>query len=227
LRDAVSAERQQLKTKHGQPYQERYRAFLAELATGNNENALSELRRQRDTSPAPTGTNTIESAGRRLNDEKDTAINKAEDLAHSMAYSIDRAGNVTYYADQAKHRALVIDSGQRVTVAADKDRRAVEAGLRLAVQKFGPNLKIRGTDGFKRQVMEAALKTGLGVEFDDPAMKAELQRQRIERNELQARGRAVIAAERGKSATWAEPRANAKTLTPKQAPKALRKSRGR
>ena len=52
LREAIKDERQQLKEKQGQPYQARYRAFLAERANQGDESALAELRRQRDTSPA-------------------------------------------------------------------------------------------------------------------------------------------------------------------------------
>lgn len=195
LREAIRDERQQLKEKHGQPYQERYRTFLAERANKGDENALAELRRQRDSSPAPAAeANTIEGSSRRKRESDEAA-----QLARNLAYSIDRAGNVTYYADQAKRRALVIDAGQHVTVTADKDTQAVEAGLRLAVQKFGPGLKIEGSQEFKRQVIEAALKTGLRVEFDSKAMNDELHRRRAERDEAQARGKAFIASEREKA----------------------------
>ncbi|PXX73675.1 LPD7 domain-containing protein [Rivihabitans pingtungensis] len=229
LREAVREERQQLREKHRQPYQERYRAFLAERANKGDENALAELRRQRDTSPAPTGPNAIESAGhKRDRDEKDTAAH----LARSLAYDIDRAGNVTYYADQTRSRALVIDSGQRVTVAAAKDTQAVETGLRLAVQKFGPDLKIEGSDEFKRQVIDAALKTGLRVEFDSKAMNEELARRRAERDELQARGKAFIAGERERAEQAKAPKQPAPERTPEPEhttqpePEQPRRSRG-
>lgn len=197
LRESIREERQQLKEQHSQPYQARYRAFLAERANQGDENALAELRRQRDASPAPTEPNAIEGTSRKRDNEKEGAAH----LARNLAYSIDQAGNVTYYADQAKRRALVIDSGQRVTVAAVEDSQAVETGLRLAVQKFGPGLKIDGNEEFKRQVIDAVLKTGLRVEFDDKAMNDELQRRQAERDELQARGKAFIAREREKTAS--------------------------
>ncbi len=155
---------------------------------------MAELRRQRDISPTPTGPNAIEGRSKEREDERP----RRAPLAPALAYTVDRSGNVTYYADQEKRRALVIDSGQQVTVAADKDSQAVEAGLRLAVQKFGPGLKIEGSEEFKRQVIEVALKSGLRVEFDSKDMNEELQRPRAERDELQARGRAFIDAEREK-----------------------------
>ena len=229
LREAIREERQQLKEKHGQPYQERYRAFLAERANKGDETALAELRRQRDASPTPTAeANTIEGSSKRKRDS-----DQAAQLARNLAYSVDRAGNVTYYADQAKRRALVIDSGQRVTVAAVKDSQAVEAGLRLAVQKFGPGLKIEGSEEFKRQVIDAALKTGLRVEFDSKAMNDELQRRRAERDELQARGKAFIASEREKAEQAKAPKEPAtpapeKTREPERTPQPepARKPRG-
>lgn len=229
LREAIREERQQLKEKHGQPYQERYRAFLAERANKGDETALAELRRQRDASPTPTAeANTIEGSSKRKRDS-----DQAAQLARNLAYSVDRAGNVTYYADQAKRRALVIDSGQRVTVAAVKDSQAVEAGLRLAVQKFGPGLKIEGSEAFKRQVIDAALKTGLRVEFDSKAMNDELQRRRAERDELQARGKAFIASEREKAEQARAPKEPAtpapeKTREPERTPQPepARKPRG-
>lgn len=164
---------------------------------------MAELRRQRDISPTPTGPNAIEGRSKEREDERP----RRAPLAPALAYTVDRSGNVTYYADQEKRRALVIDSGQQVTVAADKDSQAVEAGLRLAVQKFGPGLKIEGSEEFKRQVIEVALKSGLRVEFDSKDMNEELQRPRAERDELQARGRAFIDAERekGKAASTPTP----------------------
>lgn len=229
LREAIREERQQLKEKHGQPYQERYRAFLAERANKGDETALAELRRQRDASLPPTAeANTIEGSSKRKRDS-----DQAAQLARNLAYSVDRAGNVTYYADQAKRRALVIDSGQRVTVAAVKDSQAVEAGLRLAVQKFGPGLMIEGSAEFKRQVIDAALKTGLRVEFDSKSMNDELHRLRAERDELQARGKAFIASEREKAeqarapkqpATPAPEKTREQVHTPQ--PESARKPRG-
>jgi hypothetical protein len=188
LREAVSIERQQIKEKYGQSHQVRYRAFLVDLANRGDEAALSELHRQRDTAGMADGLNTIEGSTKAERDGQAAAT-----IARRLAYSIDHGGNVTYYADATKRRALVIDSGQRVTVTAVKDGQAVEAGLLLAVQKFGPSLKIDGSKEFKRQVIEAALKTGLHVEFDSQAMKDELNRLRAERDDLQARGKAFIA----------------------------------
>lgn len=183
LREIMTGERKQLKER--QSYQERYRAFLAERANNGDEAALVELRRQRGTAVMPEGKDNIERHGER--DDKAPTVA----IAPNLAFSIDHSGNVTYYADATKSRALVIDSGKRVTVVAAKDSQAVEASLRLAMQKFGSTLKVEGSKEFQEQIIDAALKTGLRVEFSNPTMNAELQR----RADLQARGRAFQETE--------------------------------
>lgn len=197
LREAVKGERLQLKTKLGQPYQARYRSFLTELANRGDEDALAELRRQRDTTSVPTGPNVIEGEA---STKKRGDRNAKAPIAPQLAYSVDTGGNVTYYADQAKTRALLIDSGKSVTVV-DQDNQAVEAGLRLALQKFGPGLKIEGSKEFKRQVLEVVFNTGMHVELGDKTMSTELAVRRAKRGDLQARGKAFIAAEREKATT--------------------------
>lgn len=209
IRGRAATEREKRQEAQRKPSSEQYRNFLTSKAQGGDENALAELRRQRNTSPIPTGPNVIEGSAKKRDDKEHAAP-----LAQSLAYSIDHGGNVTYYADQTKRRALVIDSGQSVTVAAVKDSQAVEVGLRLAVQKFGPGLKIEGNEEFKRQVIDAVLKTGLRVEFDSKAMNDELTRRRTERDELQARGKAFIASERDKAIK--PPATQAQEKTPEQ-----------
>lgn len=194
LRATIKAERDALKAQQRTPYQERYREFLAERAGQGDEKALAELRRQRQPAqPMGAAVNSIEGSE---SAEKKRRQQEADALASQLAYTVDRAGNVTYYADQDRRRAVVIDSGQRVTVAEPKDAQAVEAGLRLALAKWGPSLKIEGSEDFRRQVIDAALRSGLKVDFEDRHMQEELQRRRAERDELQARGKAYIDQER-------------------------------
>ena len=53
------------------------------------------------------------------------------------------------------------------------------------------DLKVEGTEEFKKQTVMAALKMGLQVTFDDPRMNAELERLRGERQENRERGKSV------------------------------------
>lgn len=197
LRATIKAERAELKEQQRTPYQERYRAWLADRAGQGDEKALAELRRQRHPRPMAEAVNAIEGTE---DAEKKRRQQEAEAINRQLAYTVDRAGNVTYYADQAKRRAVLIDSGERVTVAAPKDAQAVEAGLRLAMQKFGPVLKIEGGEEFKRQVIDAAVRSGARVEFEDRAMNEELQRRRAG---LHARGNAMQTSQEHEAAVLA------------------------
>ena len=200
LREATAEERQLLKNRLRQPYQTHYRAFLADLAGQGDGMALAELRRQQDAGPVPLGPNISQGQERENGEKNEVEKDEASYLECSLAYSIDYAGDVTYYADQTRRRALLVDSGQRVTFVDVKDRQVVEAGLLLALQKFGSSLKIEGDDGFRQQLINAAFRTGLQVEFDSPAMNSELARRRVEQNDVQARGRAFIDSEQEKEA---------------------------
>jgi hypothetical protein len=191
LREKAKTESDQRAAAKAEEYKNGYRNYLAERAQTGDEAALAELRRQRERKPEPTGPNVIERSGRDQEEETERAL-----IMRKLAYTIDRAGNVTYYADQSKHKALIVDAGKRVTVTADKDAQAVEVGLKLAIQKFGQHLTIEGNEAFKQQVIDTVIKTGLHVSFDDKQMNDELRVRRAEREELQARGLAFIEAEK-------------------------------
>ncbi|WP_342616485.1 LPD7 domain-containing protein [Rhodoferax sp. GW822-FHT02A01] len=199
LRDVVAMERQQLRDKYAQAPQERYRTYLLELSSAGDEGALTELRRQRATIPILGDENGI---------ERGVKVKRVEAVApflRNLVYTVDPSGNVTYYADQAKQRALVTDTGPRVNVESADDRKAVEMGLRLALQKFGSKVHITGTEEFKREIIDVAFKNGMHVEFTSKAMNDELQRKRIERDELNARGKEFIDRERTKSSKVEQP----------------------
>ena len=176
------------------------RAFLTDLAEQGDALALAELWRQRDAAPAPRGPSISKGRERGPGEKVEAEKKDASYLERLLAYSVDHAGDVTYYADQTRGRVLLVDSGQRVTFVDIKNRQVVEAGLRLALQKFGPSLKIEGDDKFRQELIDAAFRTGLQVEFNSPTMNNELARRRVEQNEVQARGHAFIDSEREKKA---------------------------
>lgn len=192
LRQAIVDERLKLKEKHNKPHQEHYRSFLTELANQGDEKALVELRRQRISNTTPSTPNTIEGLNNKEGEDKPNAIR----FVRTMTYSVDATGNVTYYADKSKKRALLVDSGKSVDVIEAKNSQAVEAGLRLAVQKFGNNIKIEGNKEFRHQVIDVALKAGLQVTFENKAMNAELNRRRADHAEQQSRGKAFIESQK-------------------------------
>lgn len=218
LSATISAERKALKDQYGQPYQARYQSFLHEQAIQGDEAALAELRRQRNAGATPPALNQnhIKDSDRKKHghESADAAHEpppqETAPLIKNLSHSIDRQGNVTYYADKAQQRALIVDREKRVDVEAAQDNQAVEIGLRLAMQKFGAGLKIEGSDDFKEQVIKTALKTGLRVEFDSAAMNEELQRRRVEQQDNLARGQAFIDREKAREQEKARAQEQAK-----------------
>jgi hypothetical protein len=222
LSETINAERKALKARYNQPYQTLYQSFLQKKASQGDETALAELRRQRNAGVTSPALNHIKDSDRKKRDPAHEEQQQTAPLIKNLSHSIDRQGNVTYYADKARQRALIVDRGKRVDVEEAKDSQAVEIGLRLAMQKFGAGLKIEGSDDFKEQVIKTALKTGLRVEFDNPAMNEELQRRRAEQQDNLARGQAFIdrekAREQEKARALARQQAEAAAKLQKPAP---------
>ncbi|MBF3348507.1 hypothetical protein HKW91_43600, partial [Pseudomonas aeruginosa] len=71
---------------------------------------------------------------------------------------------MTYYADSERTKPILVDTGREVEVV-DLALEAVETGLRLALQKFGPALDVNGSPEFKAAVLGVVLRTGLRVEL--------------------------------------------------------------
>jgi hypothetical protein len=167
LYERIGLERQALREKHPQPGRSGYRLYLVLLAHDCNSSALAELRRQTPAGKSPTNRDGF-SAQREL--DPSTPV-----ILPSVSYRVDQRGNVTYYADASKTLAILLDTGREVQVL-DHELESVEVGLRLALQKFGRAIEVHGTDEFKAQVLAVVLRTGLHVDFKDPAMAAELVR---------------------------------------------------
>lgn len=97
-----------------------------------------------------------------------------EDVTHK----IDQKGNVSYYLN---HKEIVVDRGSHVHTCSHENK-AVEIGLRLAIEKFGKTLDVKGTPEYKEQVAEMAARHHLNVEFTDPAMNKMLQEKQAQHN---------------------------------------------
>ena len=167
LFERIRLERQALNNKHPRPGRAGYRLYLVVLAHDCNSSALAELRRQTPPGKSPKNRDGF-SAQREL--DPSTPV-----ILPSVSYRVDQRGNVMYYADDAKTLPILLDTGREVQVL-DHEVESVEVGLRLALQKFGRAIEVHGTDEFKAQVLSVVLRTGLHVDFKDPALAAELQR---------------------------------------------------
>lgn len=190
LSESIQAEREALKDRYGKPYQTRYEAFVLKEAARGDAEALEALRQQRQNDPTRPAVNSYRSQNQEVKAAKAEASQTAA-FFKSLTHETDWEGTVTYFADKTKKKTLVVDRAEQVRVEDSKNKKAVEIGLRLAVQKFGANLKVEGTEEFKKQTVMAALKMGLQVTFDDPRMNSELERLRGERQENRERGKAV------------------------------------
>ncbi len=115
--------------------------------------------------------------------------------AAPAGYKVDQDGNVTYYDQQ--RRAMFTDTGPAVEFS-QTERDTLETGLRLALAKFGPSIRLRGGDEAYRHAMaDIAADKGLYVEFSDKG----LQERYEQRREAIKAGRAYMAqAERAKPA---------------------------
>ncbi|GAE59363.1 relaxase/mobilization protein [Xanthomonas arboricola pv. pruni MAFF 301427] len=115
--------------------------------------------------------------------------------AAPAGYKVDQDGNVTYYDQQ--RRAMFTDTGPAVEFS-QTERDTLETGLRLALAKFGPSIRLRGGDEAYRHAMaDIAADKGLYVEFSDKG----LQERYEQRREAIKAGRAYMAqTERAKPA---------------------------
>ena len=85
-------------------------------------------------------------------------------------------GDVDYKRDGA---ALMVDEGRTVRMWVH-DRDAIEIGLRLAQQKFGPTLTLTGPEEFKMATARVAAEARMNVDFDDEVLSGILHARRAE-----------------------------------------------
>jgi len=197
LREQIEAERAELKTRYRMKPADQYRAYLAERADRGDADALAELRRQRMRQPQPATRERIEDK-----DGRHPEAAPIRKLPAPAGYKVDQDGNVTYYDQQ--RRAMFTDTGPAVTDTGpavefnQTERDTLETGLRLALAKFGPSIRLRGGDEAYRHAMaDIAADKGLYVEFSDKG----LQERYEQRREAIKAGPAYMAqAERAKPA---------------------------
>ena len=79
----------------------------------------------------------------------------------------DQKGTIIYHFAGATIR----DDGKLLKVSKGAGQEALEAALRMAVERFGKNLTVNGGLGFKEQVVRTAAAARLKIEFDDPDLE--------------------------------------------------------
>lgn len=118
----------------------------------------------------------------------------------SITWLVDRrSGDVTY---QISGIDALRDTGRLVAVLQPESASSIEAGLKLAAQKFGSKLTLTGPPEFQRRVVEVAVKNGMGVTFADKEMEA--YRVQLEKARL-----VEVAVKKGVAVTFADPQMEA------------------
>jgi hypothetical protein len=127
-----------------------YRAFLTEMASAGQLNALGELRRLAKPDPGMDSTVT----GR-----------TSQSVFPHPRYRVDHAGRVTYFEE---HRAVVVDSAKGVTVI-DATKTSHALALKIAVARYGTHLTLNGDAVFLQHMTQAARTSGLRLTIRDAA----------------------------------------------------------
>lgn len=95
-------------------------------------------------------------------------------------YKVDQQGNVTYYDKQKQ--AMFTDRGEAVEFG-QQERDTIEQGLRLALAKFGPHIRLRGgSEEYNNMMADVAADAGLYVEFSDKALQDRYSQRRAKKS---------------------------------------------
>jgi len=196
LRKQIARERDALKMAMRRPLTDQYRDFLQEQAQLGNVRALRELRRMQPIQPTQRTGDDRECPGIAFGASRRVSGNEPNEIIYSgpvITHHVQENGNVDYKRDGA---ALMVDEGRTVRMWVH-DRDAIEIGLRLAQQKFGPTLTLTGPEEFKMATARVVAEARMNVDFDDEVLSGILHARRAE---LDAEADDRRALERGRDA---------------------------
>jgi hypothetical protein len=179
LRKQIARERDALKAAMRRPLTDQYRDFLQEQAQLGNVRALRELRRMQPTQPTQRTGDERESPGMAFRASRRAIASEPNEIIYSgpvITHHVQENGNVDYKRDGV---ALMVDEGRTVRMWVH-DRDAIEIGLRLAQQKFGPTLTLTGPEEFMMATARVAAEARMNVDFDDEVLSGILHARRTE-----------------------------------------------
>jgi hypothetical protein len=179
LRKQIARERDALKAAMRRPLTDQYRDFLQEQAQLGNVRALRELRRMQPTQPTQRTGDDRECPGIAFGGSHRVSASEPNEIIYSgpvITHHVQENGNVDYKRDGV---ALMVDEGRTVRMWVH-DRDAIEIGLRLAQQKFGPTLTLTGPEEFKMAAARVAAEARMNVDFDDEVLSGILHARRAE-----------------------------------------------
>jgi len=214
--EAVQA-REQLKVELAEKRQKSkpkdYRTWVEEQAKDGDRAAISQIRGWQ----YQEGRNTKENEGRLAeldkrdnaratdNDRHDPAdprifADAKKSAALRMTWEVNtKTGDVAYQIDG---KPAFIDQGEQVSFGKDTNADSMEAGLKLAAQKYGGTVYLNGSDDFKKQAVEVAAQRGVNVKFANKELSIyhEAYKQQLQaEKEMQQRSQQEHTPERGGS----------------------------
>lgn len=196
-----------------------FRTWVEGLAVEGDAAAISQLRgwhyteqRRRRSNQQPLYRNYVMSVS---GEDLDPIDPRTVSAVASMTWHVDkRTGSVAYQVDGEQ---AFTDRGRELALDSD-DRRAREAALRVAVQKFGPSISIEGSDEYKAELVDIAVRAGIRVDFND----AELNRRYDEGVEEVAAGRRYLERGAGSKTPGQQP----ESIPPRPAPRTHTRTNG-
>jgi hypothetical protein len=148
------------KNQYNLEMQKAYRIFLCERALKNDEKALMELRRLRINFDEVQKFNSI------------NYVDRYNEYKLDITYIIDERGVINY---QYNGKTIIQDHGKRVSIIKQSDEN-IKLILGLAIQKFGLNINLTGSERFKQKAVELAIKNNMQINFIDEFSKNYYQR---------------------------------------------------
>jgi hypothetical protein len=174
LAATIKAEREQFRMEKVQGFRE----WAETLASQGDQAAIgqarswtyAEKRKLKERALEETSTENVPQVGVRGEGEYEPSI--PERIGEYLSWTVD---NQTGHVDYAiQDRSVFRDTGRSVKFTSDgaTDSNALEAGLRLAGEKFlGRELQLHGDAEFKERILKAAIENRLNIRFADPDLE--------------------------------------------------------
>ncbi|EIK4811122.1 relaxase [Vibrio parahaemolyticus] len=137
----------------------------------NDRKSLSELEHEtRKTSKRQQGTEQTLSPSHEPEKERKVLTPEPNNFGEHITHETNKKGHVTYYQGDEK---LVTDRGNNILIE-QQSNKAVEIGLRLAIEKYGHHLDIKGTKEYQSQIIDIAVTNKLNISFKNKALNEQL-----------------------------------------------------
>jgi hypothetical protein len=163
-----AAYRQQRETIFKKYPAQQWADWLRSQAVKGDQEALEALR-SRDVSKGLTG-HTLFGSGL---EQPHNAVGRSD------LDSVTKTGHIIYRAGTSAVR----DDGHQLSVSNGADRDTLQAALRMAMAKYGPQITVNGSAAFKERIVNASVLANLPIVFTDAALERKRQHLLPTRNE--------------------------------------------